>query len=55
MVTRIKIEVRIFRDEVHIHVEKNGRFFDEVEFHVSEFDCIANYISNVLLEAMRDD
>ena len=55
MVIRIKIEIRVLHNEVHIHVEKNGRFFDEAEFHVSEFDCIANYISNVLLEAMRDD
>ena len=50
---RLTIHVRREPDEVVVHVERDGRFYDEVVFHVSEVDEFYAYMHGVLKQVFK--
>jgi len=45
---RYVISIDICGDEVHIDVSRNGEFYDEVEFHVSEVFRAVSYVVSMV-------
>jgi len=41
---RYVISISITKDEVNVHVSRNGRFFDEVSFHPSDAEGFTAYM-----------
>jgi len=50
MAKHYTVHIIVDADEVIIIVERNGRFYDEVEFHVEEIGEINYYITELLAE-----
>jgi len=48
MAKHYTVHIIVDADEVTIIVERNGRFYDEVEFHVEEIGEINYYITKLL-------
>ena len=55
MTKRYAIHIYVDNNTVTIVVERNGRFYDEVGFHVEEVREISHYITKLLAEEILSE
>ena len=54
-VARYRIEITIAENEISIEVGKNGRFYDEAEFHVTESKQAIEYLTNLVKTIIENE
>jgi len=52
--TRYVIVVDVFRDEISVAVSKNGKYVDEVSFHITEVEDFGEYMDYVTTRILRE-
>ena len=55
MAKRYAIHIYVDNNTVTIAVEKNGRFYDEVEYHIEEVREINHYITKLLVREILSE
>jgi len=55
MTKRYAIHIYVDNNTVTIVVEKNGRFYDEVEYHIEEVREINYYITKLLVREILNE
>jgi len=51
---KIRIEITVIGYEIHVLLEKNGRWVDEIEFHVEEVDEVVRAVSSFIRKSIEN-
>ncbi|MCD6417627.1 hypothetical protein J7M00_02445 [bacterium] len=51
---RYVITVDVREDEINVSVSKDGRYYDEVSFHVSEICEFDEYMGDITTQILRE-
>ena len=51
---RYVITVDVREDEVSVVVSRNGRYYDEVSFHITEVGGFSEYMDDITTQILRE-
>lgn len=51
---RYVIDVNVSGNEIRVDVSKNGKFVDEVSFHISEIEEFSEYMDYITTQILRE-